>query len=93
MNGRRETASEAKISIDYGYEESSLHANVFHGAKTGVIVSLIFFWIPLGAMCLLGWWFVIAYGVLLAAAAVVLGFLARQRDFRRSVLRRRPFGA
>jgi hypothetical protein len=64
--------------VDYKSEESESHITTFRGIKTGIIVTVIFFWIPFIVIYhLFGWFYLVVCGAALVAIFSALGLLSR----------------
>lgn len=67
--------------------EPDSHITIFKGLRTGVIITVIFFWIPFVVIYFFfGWLFMVCYGVTIAIVCSVLGLLSRYYSFLRSLV-------
>jgi hypothetical protein len=78
MKANRQATVRTRTCIDYESEVSDSHIGTFRGIKTGVIITLILFWLPFIVISyLFGWLYLLAYGILLAATFTALGLASR----------------
>jgi hypothetical protein len=69
-----------KTYVDDEPEKSDSHVTTFRGIKTGILITIVFFWIPLIVIYnLYGWLYVIACGLSLVVVFSALGLIARLR--------------
>jgi hypothetical protein len=67
-----------KTYVDYKSAESDSHIATFRGIKTGIMVTIMFFWIPFIVIYhLFGWMYLIACGLALMAVFSLLGLISR----------------
>jgi len=74
-----------KTYVDYDLSETDSHITIFRGIRTGIFLTLLFFWFPFVIMYyIFGWLFMIGYGVALATIFSFLGLASRFHSFLRS---------
>lgn len=75
---RSHATARFKTYVDYKSEDSKSHITTFRGIKTGIIVTVIFFWIPFIVIYhLFGWFYLAVCGSTLVAIFSALGLLSR----------------
>jgi hypothetical protein len=91
VKANRQATARIRTCVDYESEESDSHIGTFRGLKTGVIITLIFFWLPFIAISyLFGWLYLLAYGALLLATFTTLGLVSRHYGLLRSIVYSKP---
>jgi hypothetical protein len=91
VKANRQATARIRTCVDYESEESDSHISTFRGIKTGVIITLILFWLPFIAISyLFGWLYLLAYGALLVATFTALGLVSRNYGLLRSIIHSKP---
>jgi hypothetical protein len=91
MKASNQATARFKTYIDNESVGPYSHINIFRGMKTGIVITLILFWIPfIMTYYLSGWLYVLAYGTLLAVIFCVLGLVTRYYKLLRSIFHSKP---
>jgi hypothetical protein len=91
VKANRQATARIRTCVDYESEEPDSHIGTFRGIKTGIIITLILFWLPFIVLSyLFGWLYLLAYGILLVAIFTALGLVSRYYGLLRSIVHSKP---